>query len=120
ERVLMLHRRHLHAEARAVAREAAPLPADSSACLVSALVGREPSPRQQAGAPEVAEQLRLALGRLDEDERRVTLGRHLEHLSNEVIAGLLGVSEAASAEWYVRALERLRGLLLALGVCGPR
>jgi RNA polymerase sigma-70 factor (ECF subfamily) len=37
ERVLGRHRQHLHAERRAATREAPPLPADASSCLVSGL-----------------------------------------------------------------------------------
>jgi RNA polymerase sigma-70 factor (ECF subfamily) len=115
EKVLGLHRQHLYADRRAVGREAAPLPADSSALLVRGLLGREPSPSQAAAA---AERLRLALGWLDDDERDLVLWRHFEHLTNREIAGLLGITEAAAPKRYVRALERLRGLLIGLGVSG--
>jgi RNA polymerase sigma-70 factor (ECF subfamily) len=118
ERVLMLHRRHLHADKRAVARETLPLPQDSATCLVGGLLDPGPSPSQQAAAAEAADRLRQALDRLDEDERDLILWRHFERLSNADIAGLLGVTEAAAAKRYIRALERLRGLLLGLGVSG--
>jgi RNA polymerase sigma-70 factor (ECF subfamily) len=118
ERVLLVHRRHLYADKRAVGREAPPLPADSSAVLVRGLLGREPSPSQALAAAEAAERLRLALGRLDDDERDLILWRHFERLSNREIAGLLGVTEAAAGKRYVRALERLRGLLIDLGLTG--
>ncbi len=114
EKVLALHRQHLYADRR----EAAPLPADSSALLVRGLLGREPSPSQAATAAEAAERLRLALGQLDEDERDLILWRHFEQLTNREIARLLGITEAAAAKRYVRALERLRGLLIGLGVSG--
>jgi RNA polymerase sigma-70 factor (ECF subfamily) len=116
ERVLMLHRQHLYADRRAVGREAPPLPADASSCFVSALLGREPTPSQAAAAAEAAEKLRAALGGLDDEERDLILWRHFEHLSNREIAQILGVTEAAAAKRYVRALERLRGLLAGLGV----
>ncbi len=116
EKVLALHREHLYADKRAVGREAPPLPADSSACFVSGLLGREPSPSQAAAAAEVAERLRLALGRLDDDERDLILWRHFEHLANREIAQLLEISEAAAGKRYIRALERLRAFLADLGV----
>jgi RNA polymerase sigma-70 factor (ECF subfamily) len=119
EQVLAAHRQHLLAEMRAVGREAAPLPAESSVCFVSALLGKEPSPSQAVVAAEAAEKLRLALGQLDDEERDLILWRHFEHLSNREIAQLLGVTEAAGGKRYIRALERLRGLLLGLGVSGP-
>jgi RNA polymerase sigma-70 factor (ECF subfamily) len=119
ERVQVLHRRHLGAGRRAVGHEARPLPADSSAQLVSALAGTGPTPGRALAAAELAERLRLALQRLDEDERDVLLWRHFEQLSNRAIARLLGVSEAAANKRYVRALQRLRGLLAGLGVSRP-
>jgi RNA polymerase sigma-70 factor (ECF subfamily) len=119
EKVLALHRQHLYADKRAVGREAPPLPVDSSACLVQGLLGRGPTPSQAASAAEAAERLRLALGQLDEDERDLILWRHFEQLANREIARLLGITEAAAGKRYIRALERLRGLLLSLGVSGP-
>lgn len=119
ERVLMLHRQHLLADRRAVGREAPPLPADASSVFVGALLGKGPSPSQAVAAAEAAEKLRLALGQLTDDERDLILWRHFEHLTNREIAQLLGITEAAAGKRYIRALERLRGLLLGLGLSGP-
>jgi RNA polymerase sigma-70 factor (ECF subfamily) len=120
ERVLALHRQHLGAGRRALGREVRPLPVDSSAQLVSGLVGPGPSPSQALAAVELAEQLRLALQKLDEKERDLLLWRHSEQLTNREIAQLLHISEAAANKRYVRALQRLRGLLTALGVSRPQ
>jgi RNA polymerase sigma-70 factor (ECF subfamily) len=119
ERVQMLHRRHLYADKRAVGREVPPLPTDSSAGLASGLLGHEPSPSQTVAAAEAVERLRQALGQLDDHECDLILWRHFEQLSNREIAQLLGITEAAAGKRYVRALERLRGLLVNLGVSGP-
>jgi RNA polymerase sigma-70 factor (ECF subfamily) len=119
EQVLTAHRRHLLADRRAVGREAPPLPAAASSVFVGALLGKGPSPSQAVAAAEAAEKLRLALGQLDDDERDLILWRHFERLTNREIAQLLGISEAAAGKRYVRALERLRGLLLGLGLSGP-
>jgi RNA polymerase sigma-70 factor (ECF subfamily) len=115
EQVLMTHRRHLHADKRAVGREAPPLPVDSSAAIVRSLAGTGPSPSGAVAAAELTEQLRNALGRLDDDERELILMRHFEQLANKDAALILGVTEAAASKRYVRALERLRGILLAMG-----
>jgi RNA polymerase sigma-70 factor (ECF subfamily) len=119
ERVQVLHRRHLGADRRAVGHEAGPLPADSSAQLVGGLVGAGPTPSQAVAAVEAAEHLRLALQRLSETERDVLLWRHFEQLSNREIAQLLGIGEAAANKRYIRALQRLRGLLAGLGLSRP-
>jgi len=106
ERVLQLHRMHLLAEQRAVGREVPALPEASSVLLAQGL-----APSAQVAAAEVAEKVRVALGRLDDDERDLILWRHVEQLTSREAAVLLGVSEAAAAKRYIRALERLRGLL---------
>jgi RNA polymerase sigma-70 factor (ECF subfamily) len=118
ERVLTLHRQHLFADKRAVGREVQPLPVDSSAQFAAGLVGPGPSPSQAVAALELAERLRLALQQLDDEERELLVGRHFEQLSNRELAQLLGISEAAANKRYVRALQRLRGILQNLGVSG--
>jgi RNA polymerase sigma-70 factor (ECF subfamily) len=118
EKVLVAHRQHLGADMRSVGREAAPLPPDPSARFVCGLLGRGPSPSHAAAAAELAERLRAALGQLDEDERSILLWRHFEQLANREIAQLLRISDAAANKRYIRALGRLRGLLLSLGVSG--
>jgi RNA polymerase sigma-70 factor, ECF subfamily len=121
EKVLALHRRHLGAEKRAVTYEAPLLPADSSATFVSVvLAGREPSPSQALARTELAESLRQALGQLEDDDRDLILWRHFEQLSARDMAQLLHISEAAAAKRYIRAVERLRAILLGLGVSAPR
>jgi RNA polymerase sigma-70 factor, ECF subfamily len=116
ERVLTLHRQHLFADKRAVGREVEPLPIDSSAQFAAGLLGPGPSPSRAVAAIELAERLRIALQQLDDDERELLVGRHFEQLSNRELAQLLGISEAAANKRYIRALQRLRGVLMNLGV----
>jgi RNA polymerase sigma-70 factor (ECF subfamily) len=118
EKVMALHRRHLGAEKRAVAHEVPLLPADSSAAFVNAIAGRGPSPSQAFAKAELAERLRQALGQLDHDERDLILWRHFEQLSARDTALLLEISEAAAGKRYIRAVERLRRILMDLGVSG--
>jgi len=121
EKVLALHRRHLRAGKRTVTFEAPLLPADSSATFASGIIaGREPSPSQALAKTELAERLRLALGQLDSDERDLILWRHFEQLSARDTAQLLQISETAAAKRYIRAVARLRTILVNLGVSGPR
>ena len=119
EKVLGLHRRHLGAQKRAVTYEAPLLPADSSAEFVSVIAGRGPSPSQELAKAELAEKLRLALGQLDEDERELIVWRHFEQLSARDTAHLLQITEAAASKRYIRAVERLRAILVDLGVSRP-
>lgn len=96
EKVLATHRQHVQASKRSVDREIPPLPMDSSAQLVSGLMGRGPTPSQAVAARELAEILRRALAQLAEEERELLLWRHFEQLTNREISHLLGVSEAAA------------------------
>jgi RNA polymerase sigma-70 factor (ECF subfamily) len=116
DRLLVLHRRHFGTDMRSVRRELPLLPADSSTQFLQGLGATGTSPSEALAALEVADRLRQALEQLDEDEREVVLMRHFEHLGNREIAWLLGLSESAAHKRYVRALLRLRGLLVHLGV----
>ncbi len=119
EKILGLHRRHLGAERRTVHQEMPLMPVDSSAALVSGIIGRRPSPSEELARMELAERLRQALGQLADDERDLILWRHFERLSARDTARLLQISEAAAGKRYVRAVERLRNILLKLGVSEP-
>jgi len=118
EKILGFHRKHLGADKRTVNRELPALPVDSSAQFVGGIVSHGPTPSQSLAAAELAERLRRALEQLDEDERDLILWRHFEYLTNREIAKLLRITEAAANKRYIRALERLRGLLANLGVSG--
>jgi RNA polymerase sigma factor (sigma-70 family) len=87
--------------------------------FISGFIGsREPSPSQALATTELAERLRLALRPLDDDERDLILWRHFEQLSARDTALLLRISEAAASKRYIRAVERLRKILVGLGVSG--
>jgi RNA polymerase sigma-70 factor (ECF subfamily) len=52
---------------------------------------------------------------LEEDDREVILMRHAEQLSNQEVATALGLTEATASMRYLRAVRRLRALLLPGG-----
>jgi RNA polymerase sigma-70 factor, ECF subfamily len=119
EKLLTLHRLHLGAEKRTVRYEAPLLPLDTSAQFVSGLMGRIPTPSQELARAELAEKLRMALGQLDRDDRDLILWRHFERLSAREMARLLRISEVAAGKRYIRAVTRLRKLLMNLGISNP-
>jgi|WetSurMetagenome_2_1015567.scaffolds.fasta_scaffold50945_2 RNA polymerase sigma-70 factor, ECF subfamily len=119
EKVLGLHRRHLGAVKRSVQHEVPLMPVDSSAELVSGLIGRLPSPSQELAKAELAEQLRQAMERLDAGERDLIIWRHFEQLSTRDMAQLQHITEAAANKRYLRAVERLRKFLKDLGISNP-
>ena len=74
---------------------------------------RRPPPRRSARSFS-ADWMR-AIAALEEDDREVILMRHGEQLSNQEVATVLGLTEAAASMRYLRAVRRLRAELLPGG-----
>jgi RNA polymerase sigma-70 factor (ECF subfamily) len=110
------HRRHRQAQRRSLDREQplnVALPHDrSSVELMVQLLDRERTPASAALQHELEQKLQVALARLEEDQREILLMRHFEQLSNQEVATALGLSEPAASMRYLRALRRLRDLML--------
>jgi RNA polymerase sigma-70 factor (ECF subfamily) len=119
ERLLMLHRRHVGAARRSVAREVV-LPEESSALLGRQLAGAS-SPSERLTKAELTRRVHLALGRLSAKDSEVILLRNFEGLSNREVAHLLDVPPDTASQRYGRALLRLRQALLNPGTAevGP-
>jgi RNA polymerase sigma-70 factor, ECF subfamily len=115
QRLMTLHRRHLGAQLRDAGREVSlfreALPAASSAALAAQLLGKFTSPTQAAMRAERMLRLQEALNALDPIDREVLSLRHFEELTRVEAAQVLGITEAATAKRYVRALKRLRNHL---------
>ena len=118
ERLAKTHRDHLGAQVRDAGREVSlyrgPMPAASSAALAAHLLGKFTSPTQAAVRAERLLKVQAALNALDPLDREVLSLRHFEHLTHAEAADVLGISETASANRYVRALKRLKDVLAAL------
>jgi RNA polymerase sigma-70 factor (ECF subfamily) len=116
DRIIDAHRRHRQAQRRSIDREqpiAAPAWADeSSAGLVARLVDPERTPASEAIRAELERKLTDAVHRMADDDRDIILMRHTEQLSNQDVAKALGLTEAAASMRYLRALRRLKTLLL--------
>lgn len=106
------HRRYLGAQKRDVKQEVAfcgaPWPHGSSAFLAAQLADSLTSPSQVAVRKEAISELKTALENLEEIDREVLVLRHLEELSNNEVADLLGIDKYAASKRYIRALKRLR------------
>src|SRR6516225_6248096 len=117
QRLAVYHRRHLGAKMRDVGQEVAlyrdPLPQASSAALASMLLGRLTSPSNAAIRAEQVLRVQEALNALDPLDREVVALRHFEQLSRAETAQVLGISDAAAAQRYIRALKRLKAILAA-------
>jgi RNA polymerase sigma-70 factor (ECF subfamily) len=111
-----LHRRHLGTRARDAGREVSlhrgALPQASSVSLAAQLLGRNTTPTQAAARAELQLRVQEALNEMEAIDREVLALRHFEQLSNAETAQVLGLSEAAASNRYVRALKRLKAILV--------
>jgi RNA polymerase sigma-70 factor, ECF subfamily len=112
------HRRHLGAKMRDAGRELTfPCPVSpqaTSVALAAYLVGDLTSPSQAAIREETTRQIEKALAEMDEVDREVLILRHFEQLTNDEVALVIGVKKAAASRRYMRALDHLRKVLLAI------
>lgn len=112
-----VHRRHLGAAARDAGREVSlyrRAAEATSELLAARLVGRLTSPSHALLRDELIAQVEQALQQMDETDREVLALRHFEQLSNSEVAEVLGLSKTAASNRYVRALARLREILLTI------
>jgi RNA polymerase sigma-70 factor (ECF subfamily) len=118
QKLALAHRQHLGVQARDAGREVSlyrdAFPAASSAALAAQLLGKFTTPSQAAVRAELKLRIQEALNSMDEMDREVLTLRHFEQLSNAETALVLGIKPTAAANRYVRALERLRGILASL------
>jgi RNA polymerase sigma-70 factor, ECF subfamily len=113
-----VHRRHLGIQARDAGREVQlldrPLPGASSAALAAQLLGRDTRPSVAAIRAERQRRLQEALNAIDPVDREVLVLRHFEELTNTEVARELGLQESAASKRYIRALRKLKEILVAL------
>lgn len=116
DRIIDTHRRHRLAQRRSVDREQAIVRAawadESSVSLVAQLIDTEATPATEAIRQELQRKLATAIDQLSEDDREIVLMRHHELLSNQEVAEALKLTEAAASMRYLRALRRLRAVLV--------
>src|SRR5262249_40453325 len=100
---------------REVALDAGARPDATSAALAAQLLGHLTRPSEAAVRAERKARLELALGSMDPIDREGLALRHFEHLSPAETAEVLGIKEKAAGMRYVRALRRLKEILVGLG-----
>jgi RNA polymerase sigma-70 factor (ECF subfamily) len=114
ERLIELHRRHIHAQKRSVTREAGqplPLTDESATALAQRLLAAGGCPVDELLRDELRGRVRAALARLPPQDREVLELRHLDQLSVREMAAVLGIREGAVKTRHLRALRRFRELL---------
>jgi RNA polymerase sigma-70 factor (ECF subfamily) len=116
DHIIDAHRRHRQAQRRSLDREQPLVPArladHSSFELAGQLLDQELTPASAAIRHELQRRLDAAIATLDDDDREIILMRHGEQLSNQEVALALELSEAAASMRYLRAVRRLRAILL--------
>lgn len=125
QRLAGARRQHLGARCRDAGREGVAVDglavdADAMALELSASMT---SPSQAVSRAEQQRLLLTVLDRLEPAEREILCLRQLEEMGNAEAAQSLGISSAAASKRFMRALERLQGLLLGtpglVGALGP-
>jgi RNA polymerase sigma-70 factor (ECF subfamily) len=124
QRLMALHRQHLGAQKRD-ARQEIPLfrrsmPALDSGSLSCGLMGGLTSPSMAAMRAEMQARLQAVVEGMDPLDREILALRHYEELTNQEAAEELGISTAAASKRYIRALERLRGVLAGAAGLMPK
>ena len=111
-----VHRRHLGARMRDASREVrlqeSRFPQATSNCLAIQLSGRLTSPSQAAIREESSRQMEEILEQMDPIDREVLALRHFEELTNSEVAETLDIQQKAASIRYVRAIRRLKAVLL--------
>lgn len=112
QRLIDLHRQHLLAYKRDIRNEVPigdhPYQAATSAVIATQMVDLMITPSQVLIRQEMVQQLEATLENLDDMDREVLALRHFEDLRNGEVAEVLGITEAAASNRYVRALARLQ------------
>jgi RNA polymerase sigma-70 factor (ECF subfamily) len=115
DRIIDTHRRHRAAARRSIDQEQPVHPPawadESSAILVAQLIDPDRTPGSEAVMREMQQRLHTVIATLDETDREIILMRYFEQLSNQEIAGALGLTEAAASMRHLRAIRRLREAL---------
>ena len=112
--LIHVHRRHLAKMRDAgleVSLHTGAQPHVSSIALAGWLVADLTSPSQVAMRDEAAAKVAEALDSMDDIDREVLILRHFEQLSNDEVAGVVGVKKAAASRRYTRALKRFREVM---------
>jgi len=114
-RLNKLHRFHLGQQTRDATRDVSlfhgATPEASSTAIAAQLIGRGSEPAEHAARVEFQDHVMAAVSALDPIDREVLALRHFEQLTTFEAAQVLGISPAAAGKRYVRALQRLRGVL---------
>src|SRR4051812_26599482 len=116
DRIIDAHRRHRASAKRSVDRErplAVPAAGDHSTMeLAAQLSDQELTPATAAAQHEMARLVEAAIAKLPDQDCEIIVMRHYEQLSNQEVAQSLSLTEPAASMRYLRALRRLKELMV--------
>ena len=112
QKIATLHRHHLGRVGRDAGRDVS---LDTSGAIALQLSGGGTDPGDAVARQEVFHKLHDALETMNAVDREVLALRHFEELSNLETAQVLGIEPAAASKRYVRALEKLREIMIQAG-----
>jgi RNA polymerase sigma-70 factor (ECF subfamily) len=115
DHVIDAWRRHRQAQRRSLDREqplrGGGLSGQSSFELAAQLLGHELTPASAAIQHEMQRRVEAAIQTLSADDREIIQMKHEQQFSNQEIARILELSEAAASMRYLRAIRRLKAAL---------
>lgn len=115
DRIIDAHRRHRVSAKRSVDREQGmviPRGHDHSSIQLASLLGDgQLTPAAAALQKEMAKKVEAAIAQLDDKDCEIITMRHYEHLTNQEIGSILGLTEPAASMRYLRAIKRLKALM---------
>ena len=116
DRIIDAHRRHRVSAKRSVDKErplAIPAADDHSTIQLAAqLCDRQLTPAAAATQAELAKAVEAAIAKLPDQDCEIIIMRHYEQLSNQEIAQALSLTEPAASMRYLRAIRRLKELMV--------
>ncbi len=115
QRLMKAHRFHLDAQRRDARQEQRAercIPNASTVAMAEFLQDERPSPPSMAERDEARSRLVRLLDEMNETDREVIAMRHFEGLSNEEVAAELDLSKHAASKRYIRALKKLKSLVV--------
>jgi RNA polymerase sigma-70 factor (ECF subfamily) len=115
ERLRKLRQQHVAAKKRSVRREVA-LPYRSTCQLAQRLLGGGSTPSERIVRRELADQVRRAIGELEELDREIVLMLDIEGLSSPQVGYVLDVEPATVRRRHARALLKVHKILRAGGL----
>jgi RNA polymerase sigma-70 factor (ECF subfamily) len=114
DRLIEMHRRHVKATKRSVVREQSrqcPINEESENVLAESLAASSLNASRRMLLAEMMARVRCGMGKLAANDREILELRHLEQLSVEEIASVLGINKSTVTTRSLRALQRLRALM---------